>query len=69
VGRIVIATAEFAPMPPSDSTGLPRRFHPDGHRMRFRRHVGIYRSDVVQKQKTKPWAGTDCLPPVGPAPR
>jgi len=33
-------------------TGLPRRFHSDGHRNAFSRHDGIYRSDVVQ---TKPW--------------
>jgi hypothetical protein len=36
VGRVGIATTEFAPMPPFDS---------DGHRMRFRRHGGIYPSD------------------------
>src|SRR5437763_8102668 len=26
-------------------------------------------SDLGFKIKTKPWDGTDCLPPVGPAPR
>ena len=79
VGRIVIATAEFAPMPPSDSTGLPRRFHPDGHRMRFFRHGRIYRSDVVENQtqnKTQNQTqnqtlrtGSNRLPPVRPEPR
>src|SRR5579885_2447920 len=33
--------------------------------MRFRRHDGIYRSDLVPK--TNPGSGTNCLPPVGPA--
>ena len=37
VGRVGIARAELAPMP---------RFDSDGHRMRFRRHGGIYPSDA-----------------------
>jgi hypothetical protein len=45
VGRVVIATAEFAPMPPS-VPGYPGGHHSDGHRMRFPRHDGIYQSDV-----------------------
>ena len=37
-------------------TGLPRRYHSDGHRDAFSRHYGIYRSDVIQtKPTTKPW--------------
>jgi hypothetical protein len=40
---------------------IPRRLD-----MRFLRHGGIYRSDVVQP-KPNPGTGTDCLPPVGPA--
>ncbi len=35
MGRVVIATAEFAPMPPLHLPGLPRRFHSDGHRDAF----------------------------------
>jgi hypothetical protein len=46
VGRVVIATAGFAPMPPSALPGYPGGNHPDGHRMRFSRHDGIYQSDV-----------------------
>ena len=34
LGRVVIATAEFAPMLPP-FTGLPRRFQSDGHRYAF----------------------------------
>jgi hypothetical protein len=45
VGRVVIATAEFAPMPPF-VPGYPGGHHSDGHRMRFPRHDGIYQSDV-----------------------
>ena len=45
VGRVVIATAGFAPMPPS-VPGYPGGNHSDGHRMRFPRHGGIYQSDV-----------------------
>ena len=37
-------------------------------RLRFLRHDGIYRSDVVQvKTKTKPWGGT--VPPPAGRPR
>ena len=70
MGRVVIATAEFAPMPFLHLPGYPGGFNSDGHRMRFRRHDGIYRSDVVQHQtpkKPNPGNGTNCLPPVGPA--
>lgn len=64
MGRVVIAPAGFAPMPPS-VPGYPGGHHSDGHRMRFPRHDGIYRSDVVQgKTQTKPWDGT-VPPPVG----
>ena len=48
VGRIVIATAEFAPMPPLHLPGYPGGLIPTAIGMRFRRHDGIYRSDVVQ---------------------
>ena len=66
MGRIVIATAEFAPMPPLQP-GYPDS---DGHRMRFLRHDGIYRSDVVQHQtqEPNPGNGPNRLPPVGPEP-
>jgi hypothetical protein len=45
VGRIVIATAGFAPMPPFSLPGYPGGHYSDGHRMRFPRHGGIYQSD------------------------
>ena len=45
VGRVVIATAEFAPMPPFHLPGCPGGHYSDGHRMRFLRHGGIYQSD------------------------
>ena len=45
VGRAVIATAGFAPMPPLLVPGYPGGNHSDGHRMRFSRHDGIYQSD------------------------
>lgn len=35
VGRIVIATAGFAPMPPLHFSGLPRRLTPTAIGMRF----------------------------------
>jgi len=57
--RIVIVPREFAPIPHTPA-GLPI---PMAIRMRFLRHDGIYRSDVVQA-KTKPWGGT-VPPPVG----
>lgn len=34
-GRVVIATAEFAPMPPFRLPGYPGGNDSDGHRMRF----------------------------------
>ena len=71
VGRIVIATAGFAPMLPSALPGYPGGIIPTAIGMRFRRHSGIYRSDVVQGKTQKPTLGTglDRLPPVSPAPR
>jgi len=48
-------------------TGLPRRYLPTAIGMRFRRHDGIYRSDVVSTPKPNPGNGTNCLPPIGPA--
>jgi hypothetical protein len=63
-GRIVIVPREFAPIPHAFA-GLPI---PMAIRMRFLRHDGIYRSDVVQsKTKTKPWGGT--VPPPAGRPR
>jgi hypothetical protein len=67
VDRIVIAIAEFAPMPPFHVPGYPGGFIPTAIGMRFRRHDGIYRSDVVKNQNLR--NGTNCLPPVGAAPR
>jgi hypothetical protein len=49
-------------------TGLPRRFHSDGHRDAFLRHHGIYlvRWDFNFKSKVKTKTlGRDQLPPVG----
>jgi hypothetical protein len=64
VGRIVIVPREFAPIPHARA-GLSI---PMAIRMRFLRHDGIYRSDVVQnKNKTKPWGGT--VPPPAGRPR
>jgi hypothetical protein len=69
VGRIVIATAEFAPMPPFHLPGYPGGSIPTAIGMRFRRHDGIYRSDVVQDktQEPNPGNGANRLPPVGSA--
>jgi len=61
--RIVIVPREFAPIPHTPA-GLPI---PMAIRMRFLRHGGIYRSDVVQIAKTKPWGGT--VPPPAGRPR
>ena len=58
--RIVIVPREFAPIPHAPA-GLPI---PMAIRMRFFRHDGIYRSDVVQTTKTKPW-GETAPPPAG----
>ena len=60
--RIVIVPREFAPIPHAPA-GLRI---PMAIRMRFLRHGGIYRSDVVQV-KTKPWGGT--VPPPAGRPR
>ena len=66
VGRVVIATAGFAPTPPHDLPGYPGGITPTAIGMRFRRHDGIYRSDVVQNktQKPNPEDGTE-PPPAG----
>jgi hypothetical protein len=62
--RIVIVPREFAPIPHAPA-GLPI---PMAIRMRFLRHDGIYRSDVVQaKPRTKPWGGA--VPPPAGRPR
>jgi hypothetical protein len=60
VGRVVIATAEFAPMPPS-VPGYPGGSFPTAVGMRFRRHDGIYQSDVGS---LKPTRAGHCLPPM-----
>ena len=61
--RIVIVPREFAPIPHTPA-GLPI---PMAIRMRFLRHDGIYRSDVVQTTKTKPWG--EAVPPPAGRPR
>jgi hypothetical protein len=61
--RIVIVPREFAPIPHAPA-GLPI---PMAIRMRFLRHDGIYRSDVAQTTKTKPWGGA--VPPPAGRPR
>jgi hypothetical protein len=60
--RIGIVPREFAPIPHAPAA----RPIPMAIRMRFRRHDGIYRSDVVQV-KTKPWGGA--VPPPAGRPR
>ena len=45
VGRVVIASAEFAPMPPL-VPGYPGGSIPTAIGMRFLRHDGIYQSDL-----------------------
>jgi len=62
VGRIVIVSREFAPIPHAPA-GLAI---PMAIRMRFLRHDGIFRSDVVQTA-TNPGAGP--LPPPAGRPR
>jgi hypothetical protein len=52
-GRVVIATAESAPMPPS-VPGYPGGNRSNGRRMRFLRHGGIYQSDVGFYQPQNP---------------
>ena len=63
MGRIVIVPREFAPILHA-LAGLPILM---AIRMRFLRHDGIYRSDVVQNKTTKPWGGT--VPPPAGRPR
>ena len=65
VGWIVIATAEFAPMPPLPLPGYPGGLIPTAIGMRFRRHDGIYRSDVAQT----PNPGYGIQPPPAGRPR
>jgi hypothetical protein len=65
--RIVIVPREFAPIAHVPAVGYQI---PMAIGMRFLRHYGIYRSDVVQvkaKTKTKPWGGT--VPPPAGRPR
>ena len=69
VGRVVIATAGFAPMPPSALPGYPGGIIPTAIRMPFRRHGGIYRSDVVQDKSQKPNPGGGTGPPPASQPR
>ena len=69
VGRVVIATAEFAPMPPHDLPGYPGGIIPTAIGMRFRRHDGIYRSDVVQDKTQKPNPENGTVPPPAGRPR
>jgi hypothetical protein len=65
VGRVVIATAEFAPMPPFHLPGYPGGFIPTAIGMRFR---GMTESIAPMWSKTnpetKPWE-RDQPPPVG----
>ena len=69
MGRVVIATAGFAPMPPSALPGYPGGIIPTAIGMRFRRHVGIYRSDVVQGKTPKPNPENGTGPPPDSQPR
>jgi len=69
VGRVAIATAEFAPMPPLHLPGYPGGFTPTAIGMRFLRHDGIYRSDVVQHQTQKPNPENETKPPPVGRPR
>ena len=69
VGRVLIATAGFAPMPPSALPGYPGGIIPTAIGMRFRRHGGIYRSDVVQGKTQKPNPGDGTGPPPASQPR
>ena len=55
-------------MPPFHLPGYPGGHHSDGPRMRFPRHDGIYRSDVVKTKSIKPEGGRR-LPLVGPEPQ
>jgi hypothetical protein len=71
VGRVVIATAEFAPMPPLHLPGYPGGFTPTAIGMRFQ---GMTESIGPMWPNTKPknqtlGTGPNRLPPVGPAPQ
>ena len=66
VGRVVIATAEFAPMPPLHLPGYPGGFTPTAIGMRFQ---GMTESIGPMWPNTKPknqTLGTYRLPLVGP---
>src|SRR5215831_10890016 len=66
--RVVIATAEFAPMPPLHLPGYPGGIISDGHRDCV--FGGMTESIGPMWSKTKkpnPGNGTNRLPPVGPA--
>jgi len=69
VGRVVIATAGFAPMLPSALPGYPGGIIPTAIGKRFRRHDGIYRSDVLQGNSQKPNPGDGTGPPPARQPR
>ena len=69
MGRVVIATAEFTPMPLLHLPGYPGGDIPTAIGMRFRRHSGIYRSDVVQGKTQKPNPGDGTGPPPASQPR
>ena len=66
VGRVVIATAEFAPIPPFHLPGYPGGFIPTAIGMRFR---GMTESIGPMWSKPNPGNGT-LSPPAGrPRPR
>ena len=70
VGRILIVPREFAPIPspPLCSRSLRESRRAPG--MRFSRHGGIYRSDVVAKPKpSKPGAGVAAFRWSAPEPQ
>ena len=67
VGRILIATAGFAPMPPSALPGYPGGIIPTAIGMRFSGMAESIWSDGVHNPKTKSWVGTT-PPPAGRAP-
>ena len=70
VGRVVIATAEFAPMLHALPV-YPGGNRSDGHRMRFLRHDGIFQSDggSLKTQKPEPDTASRRCPISGPRTR